>query len=416
MRQLLCIVVVPFLLASLPPSVYAAEITPADNVTVRVELDKPEVEIGQPVLVRLIYENHGQETYYVEIDHAGFFHQPCTVTDDAGKALPNPFAQAGLSSRSASIPTVTHPLPPGKTVTDTRLLNECVIFSKPGTYRVEPASKILPLNHSPEPPFYRQVKTASAALRVKAADPARRAANVDALLRAWQTKAPLPEGLIPKEYVQSWADQSAERVLATMGEERLIPVFLDALEGQDWNAVAAYGLMGVPDRAKVLQAYEDRLAHPEIHNVINLLNYYAELKTDTTKGLDAFFQQFLKERDTYRARYLAFLRADTTYRFGILAHELWAWKTDPFLLSYLLRTKPADQTLLDCARQMQGITLPKDDEPFLTPLLDSKEQTLRDLAMTQLLTINPERYAPTVRADRDQKTGRFSQSVWDKVK
>ncbi len=392
----------------------AAPFPPVEDVVVRAEMEKAEIAVGEPVVVRLVYENKGTATYWVEEDHLGWFHYSCTITDSQGKAVPDVFASTGLMSIDG--PFSIHRLGPAEKLTVVRLLNECVVFPKADTYTVMPASPLIQTAERAGAGTYRLPRTAAATLRVREADPKRRAADVDALLAAWRKKGELPKGLIAEEYVQSWADQSAERVLATMGEERLIPVFLDEMEGTDWNSVASYGLMGMPDRAKVLGAYEERLAHPETHDVTKLIYRYAEMKAQGAGDLTAVVKQTRTEQEAYRERYLAFLHADKTYGYGKLAAELWAWKTDAFLLSYLLRSKPTEEKLLDVSRRMEGMALGKEDEAVLVPLLESKEPAVRDMGMMQLLGIDAQKYGALVREDRDRGTGRFSEKVWEKMR
>ena len=123
----------------------AAETGPAplprvDDVTLTASVDKPEIKIGEPVMVRLTYRNTGTKTYWVEEDHLGWFHFSCTVKDEAGRPVENPFGLTGLEGISG--PFSRHTLPPGGSVNVSRLLNECVVFRAPGTYALEPVGLV----------------------------------------------------------------------------------------------------------------------------------------------------------------------------------------------------------------------------------------------------------------------------------
>ena len=65
----------------------AAPFPPVEDVVVRAEMEKAEIAVGEPVVVRLVYENKGTATYWVEEDHLGDQLMPYSITLEAAPSV-----------------------------------------------------------------------------------------------------------------------------------------------------------------------------------------------------------------------------------------------------------------------------------------------------------------------------------------
>ncbi len=277
-----------------------------DDVVLSAEPEKPEVAMGDPLLVTLRFRNVGKQTYWLEEDHFGTFHTCFVVRDAAGKVLDNPY-RASVGAEEENGPVSEHELKPGGEVAFTRMLNECVRFEKPGVYTVE-ALDLVRTQAKYEEGVYRRPKTVTGTIRVKDYDRAKRAADIDALVAAYKAGGALPPNLpFDQEYLFNGSREGIVRLLAFFDEPRLIPFFLDVLEDADWNGYAKNGLTGLSDRAAVLKGFEERLDHPERHDAGHLIDAYTELKypltdwNDPTNVKETYARRRALE-EKYRAR------------------------------------------------------------------------------------------------------------------
>ena len=135
----------------------------APDVVIHAQLEPAQAAIGQPVMVHLVYENQGKDTYWFDEDHLGWFHHSCTVTDADHKVLSDPFERTGLVTING--PFSIHRLAPNDKITVARLLNECVVFSKPGDYTITPAEDPVRTTERGGEGTYRIAKTTSAPRR-----------------------------------------------------------------------------------------------------------------------------------------------------------------------------------------------------------------------------------------------------------
>ena len=401
--------------ASQPSTTPATSLSVANDVEVTLTPEKPEVEIDEPLLVDVTYHNLGQGTYYFEEDHNGDFdfHAIFSVRDEHGKSLPYPYARAGVSVFCGTIMTSCYTLKPGNTVTIRRMLNESVRFPKPGTYSIEAHVTVTgPAKPGKQPPSY-ATKPIPATIRVKDFDKTRRAADIDALLAAYRRGDPIPADLPfgQKHLFFSGGKSDIARILAFFDEPRLIPFFLDVLESENINGYAGYGLRGISDRAAVLKAFEERLDHPEKHDLAQLIYEYLELRfpIKDMSLLNQVYDQRHAAHKVYRDQAIALFKADPACQYGHLASRLCdGTAADAFLIDYVLRSKPTMADVRWCASRLAKVELPPADEPLVNAWLDASDIDLRDAAMEQLIRLNPSKYLPLLQADSHHEPARFS--------
>ncbi|MHC5011922.1 MAG: hypothetical protein ACYTG6_13420 [Planctomycetota bacterium] len=305
MRRTVPLVVAALSLALAPVSRAEEDAPPplAHGVRVTLAPERTTYEIGEPILIAIRHLNEGERTWRVEEDHFGTFHDAFVVTDGDGAPVPNPFALDGPFEGNG--PVTRHELGPGDEVVVERMLNECVLFDRPGRYRVEPRAPVYEASDEGGRRTYR-CETEGVELVLRDFHVLERARTMQALLDAHGAGGPLPDDLpVDRKYVFNASRMGIVRLLAFYAAPDLVPFFLDVIEDEDWNGYAANGLTAMRDREPVLRAFEARLEAAAEHGASKLFYVYERLAVPIP--LDAPLElrrRRLEERRLLRARYL----------------------------------------------------------------------------------------------------------------
>jgi hypothetical protein len=256
----------------------AEEPPPATGVTVELRAERTEFAVGDPILVEIVYRNDGKETCEIWEPHVLRFYRCFEVRDATGAEVPNPYAEVDSPCYDGRV--TMHKLPPGGTVTLRNYVNECAAFDKPGEYVVTASGGVSMLHG-----LSRGSGCPSRPLKVKilpAPEKKVRDKVVADLKALWQN----PKLLSREEYApyrpyitEMNGSTDALRLLAFRREQDLLPFWIERL-GDRRSAFAAEALAGLPDRAAVLKALEERLGRGVDGNVLAVYVLLAAPGTD----------------------------------------------------------------------------------------------------------------------------------------
>ena len=303
-------------------------------------------------------------------------------------------------------------------------MNECVRFDRPGTYTVSAFGfvRLGTSTHSVE--NIRRPKAVPLALRIRDFDRERRARDIEALVSAYLSGGRLPRGLPFEKQLYHVSSKLRDspfnrperyriaRLLAFFGEPSLTPFFLDVLEHKDANGYAYYGLVGMPDRAAVVEAFKERLEHPEKHNATKLLGHFTRLLRAEPFNLDRGLTDWKTEEDLrmrHEEKALGLLKGDMEHRYAYLVPGLLGGTEDLFLVDYVLRSKPDRDLLRRSSGAIKRVNLGREHIPFLEPMLEvRRDWCTTDAAIAQLVRLDREKYVPVLLEDKNRKDRRFS--------
>jgi len=287
----------------------AEELPLAPGVSAEITSDKTEFAIGDPILLDIVYRNDGKETWEVEEFPWLRFDVEFDVRDAEGKRVPNPYDELE-SSGPDYFTTLTHTLRPGNTVTVRKYLNECVTFERPGEYvvlaRAGNDSSYLESSQStrlsePHDKGGRVHRCVSKPLKIKIL-PERDRKTRDAIASDLKRLHDDPELRKREEYAhyrpyltEDKGKSDALRLLVFRRDQELLPLWLGLLgDGAAGDEKGVYrridlvweGLAGLPDRAAVLKALEERLKGPQRNRCLVLYIALAVPKTEDVSWRD----------------------------------------------------------------------------------------------------------------------------------
>jgi hypothetical protein len=268
---------------------WAEEPPEAPGVTVELSPERTEFALGDPILLDIVHRNDGKETWEVGDPEVLQFYDLFEVTDTDGKKVPNPYDD--IEPRAYNGPVTMHKLLPGATVTIRKYLNECVAFEKPGEYvvtaRAGNSGESIwtgSISGPPRKDNHNDYRCKSKPLKIKILPAAKKECEAAArdLKRLWCA----PELRVQEEYAryQSHITEDngktdALHLLAFRRDQELLPFWL-ALAGNSDAAFVAEALAGLPDRAAVVKALEERIAKGEREQFLWLYVCLAVPKTD----------------------------------------------------------------------------------------------------------------------------------------
>jgi TPR repeat protein len=378
----------------------------ADGLELTLETERKEYQVDDLVVVRVCYRNVGKQSYSITSGASGGFDCPFEVRDKQGKKLPYPFKDpsdirfslgGGLFS--------TQVLGPGQRLVQQHTLSSCAHIDRPGTYTIT-AEWEIPLVSTSKSEEYRRVISRPLRLRFRAFDAHRRQETMDRLVEAYRAGTGIPEGMARPAEQFPGSEADVLRLLAFYCEPRLIPFFLDVLE-RSGHPFAERALWGMPDRAALIRAYEERLEHPEKYNSPALIDKYFELITPNRLGgwLEKFPNEVrqLRLKEKYRGKAMQVLRRDTAYSHPRLVKGLLGEGDDLFLIDYLIRCRPGSHDLSGCASALGRVRLEREHIPFLESLLNIEGDTsLHEATLAQLVRLDRRRYLPEVKRRKEQ--------------
>lgn len=269
----------------------------AEGVTVEVRSERTEFAIGDPILVDVVFRNEGEKTWELWEPLVLRFYDPFDVRDADGAKVPNPFA--AIERCTYDGPVRSYKLPPGGTVTLKKYVNESAAFDKPGEYVVTFRTGVSDADGGASSEF----RCPSKPLKIRILPAPRKErdtviADLKALSRdPWGKLRAREEYARYRPYVTKMSGETdALRLLAFLREQDLLPFWTERLTDSDRSAFAPEALAGLPDRAAVLKALEERLERGE--RVLWLYAYLAVPKTD-----DLDWKEVDARRDEIRKRY-----------------------------------------------------------------------------------------------------------------
>jgi hypothetical protein len=239
---------------------------PAPGVTVELRAERTEFALGDPILVDVVYRNDGKEAWEIDEPHVLRFYRCFDVRDAAGAEVPNPYT--AVESPCYDGPVTTHKLPPGGTVTLRKYVNECAAVDKPGEYVVLNRgfrSKPLKIKIGPAPD--KRTRTVTAA-------------ELKALWQAPRLREREEYARYRPYVTEHNGATDALRLLAFRREQELLPFWIERLGDGPKSAFVAEALAGLPDRAAVLKALEERLGRSVEANVLTVYVLLAVPDTD----------------------------------------------------------------------------------------------------------------------------------------
>jgi len=273
----------------------------APGVTVELRAERTEFALGDPVLVDVTYRNGGQEAWEAWEPLGCGFQDDFEVHDARGAKVPNPFADLDYGGYDG--PIEIHKLPPGGTVTVRRYVNGSAAFEKPGEYVVTARAEVWGGLQNGVITKNPRCKSGSLRIRILPAPDKKTRDAIVADLKAlshdtWGKLREQAEYQRYRPYVtESNCAHDALRLLAFRRDQELLPFWI-GLFGRDGGAYAEEALAGLPDRAAVLKALEDRLAQGERDDVLRLYTCLAAPRTDNNE-----WQGVQARREEIRKRY-----------------------------------------------------------------------------------------------------------------
>jgi len=378
------------------------------DIEITLEPEKAEYELDELIVIAIQYRNVGKETYSFKEGHTGGFHYAFSVADEAGRGLPNPYADRRTFFGGSFMSSI-HVLEPGQKLVIKKTLNQGVHIEKPGTYTISTGEWVGRGKGGAHGDGIEklEVKGKPITLKLRPADPEKRQRDIDRLVQAYHDGKAFPEGLsLPAEHFGGRLD--ILRRLVFYNEPKLLPFFLDALELDHGKVLAEAGLSALPDRPAILKALEGRLDHPEKYRTLDLLNTYFYLSGFRERD---FFEEpgrlddWKREAEItrkYNNKAMQLLIGDPSHQYGYLVPGLLGGSNDQFLIEYLIRCRPSLHLVRQCAGALLKVKLGREHLPFLESLLTvERDWGVTDAAILQLVRLDRSQFMPALKARRE---------------